>query len=123
MKGIKFYICKHCKNVAVKAVDSGVNIKCCGEDMAELSANTTDAAKEKHVPEVKVENSKAYVKVGSIPHPMTEEHHIAFIALVQNDKLQLEYLPHTIEAKAVFDIGNEPFKVYEYCNLHGLWVC
>ena len=41
---IKFYRCRHCGNVIVKVVDSGVPVVCCGEVMEELKPNTTDGA-------------------------------------------------------------------------------
>ena len=44
---LKFYKCMHCGNIAVKPFDSGVPLVCCGEQMVELTANTTDAALEK----------------------------------------------------------------------------
>ena len=61
--------------------DAGVKPVCCGEPMTELVANTTDAATEKHVPVVEVEGNEVRVKVGSAPHPMSDEHHIAWIYL------------------------------------------
>ena len=51
---LKFYQCNHCGNVAVKPYDKGVPLMCCGEKMTELTANTVDAAVEKHVPVVTV---------------------------------------------------------------------
>ena len=47
---LKFYKCMHCGNIAIKPFDAGVPLVCCGEKMTELTANTTDAAVEKHVP-------------------------------------------------------------------------
>ena len=69
---LKFYKCLHCGNVAVKPLDAGVPLVCCGEPMAELTANTTDAAVEKHVPVVTVDGSNVHVEVGSTLHPMTD---------------------------------------------------
>ena len=74
----KFYKCRHCGNVIEKVVDSGVNVVCCGEPMEELVPNTSDGSGEKHVPVVKhLDDCKIEIKVGSVAHPMTEEHHIA----------------------------------------------
>ena len=96
---VKFYKCMHCGNIAVKVFDAGVPLVCCGEKMVELVAGSQDAALEKHVPAVEVEGNKVVVNVGSVDHPMLEEHWIQFIAE-----------------------GETPLKVYEHCNLHGLWV-
>ena len=54
MSDHRFFICKHCGNLVGMIVNSGVPIKCCGENMVELVPNTTDAAQEKHVPVVSV---------------------------------------------------------------------
>ncbi|HIY83357.1 desulfoferrodoxin family protein [Rubneribacter sp.] len=121
---LKFYKCMHCGNIAVKPFDAGVPLVCCGEKMTELVANTTDAATEKHVPVVSVDGSKVHVEVGSTLHPMTDEHYITFICLVTEKGYQFRELTPADAPTADFAVaeGDAPVKVYEYCNLHGLWV-
>jgi superoxide reductase len=117
----KFYKCNHCGNVIIKTVDSGVPVVCCGEKMMELVPNTVDASQEKHVPVVtRVDDCRIKVEVGSVPHPMTEEHHIAFIYVeTENGGVQISLKD---KPEAVFCTCNDkPVAVYEYCNLHGLW--
>ena len=94
-----------------------------GEGFVELKANTVDAAREKHVPNVEYEGNKIVAKVGSVRHPMTDDHSIQFIILETNKKTQIKYLTIQDEPEAVFyiDEGEKPVAVYEYCNLHGLW--
>jgi superoxide reductase len=94
------------------------------EGEVELKANSTDAAKEKHVPVVTVEGNTVNVVVGSTIHPMTEAHHIAFICLVTDQKAELKKLDPVGEPKAEFVLaeGEKVVAAYEYCNLHGLWV-
>ena len=120
----KFYICKHCGNIVGMIRDSGVVPVCCGEPMSELKANSTDAALEKHVPDVRVEGDKVYVQVGSTPHPMKEEHYIQWVYLKTEQGGQRKCLAPDTEPKAVFSLadGDKPVAVYEFCNLHGLWV-
>ena len=67
---MKFYQCSHCKNIVAYVQDNGPKVSCCGEEMKELVANTTDAAKEKHVPVVEVNGNLVTVSVGSVTHPM-----------------------------------------------------
>ena len=95
-----------------------------GEDEVVLNANATDAATEKHVPVVTVEGKKIHAAVGSVPHPMTLEHHIAFIVLVTDQKVELKTLGPLGKPEAEFVLadGERPEAVYEYCNLHGLWI-
>ena len=49
-KSIKFYRCPICGNIIDLVEGSSSSITCCGREMIELIANTTDAAVEKHVP-------------------------------------------------------------------------
>ena len=120
---VKFFRCNHCGNIITKIVDKGVPVVCCGEQMEELKPNTTDAATEKHVPQVEVEDHKVKVDVGSVTHPMTEEHLIQWIYLETEKGGQLKVLTASDEPKAVFCLGEDkPVAVYEYCNLHGLWM-
>ena len=120
---LKLFKCMHCGNIIEMVEDKGVPVVCCGEKMTELSPNTTDAALEKHVPVVEVNGNTVKVTVGSTLHPMTEEHHIAFIYLETDKGVQKKYLDHTGEPVAVFALtdGEKPVAAYEYCNLHGFW--
>ncbi|MCI8469550.1 MAG: desulfoferrodoxin [Eggerthellaceae bacterium] len=121
---IKFYKCEHCGNIAIKVVDHNVPLFCCGEKMVELVADSTDAATEKHVPAVTREEGHLHVNIGSVDHPMLPEHWIQFICLVTDKGYEIH--PLTPENAPATDFyvadGVTPFKVYEYCNLHGLWV-
>ncbi len=119
----KFYICDVCKNITLMVEDNGPKLHCCGKAMNELVANTTEAATEKHIPQVKVEGHNVYVEVGSVAHPMLKEHHIGWIFLVTNKGVQYKYLELDKGPKAEFVLGEgeSVVSVYEYCNLHGLW--
>lgn len=120
---VKLFKCAHCGNIIEMVEDKGVKVLCCGEPMQLLDPNTTDAAQEKHVPVVTVEGNKVTVNVGSAEHPMTEEHHIAFVILETDKGVQKKYLDKTGKPEAVFALveGENPVAAYEYCNLHGFW--
>lgn len=119
----KFYICKHCGNIVGIIHDSGAPIVCCGEPMTELTANTTDAAKEKHVPVIEISGDIVTVKVGSVPHPMLPEHSIQWVYLLTKEGGQRKCLSPGEEPAAQFALvpGDKVVAAYEYCNLHGLW--
>ena len=121
---IKLYRCTHCGNIAIKVADAGVPLVCCGEKMQELVPGAVDGALEKHVPVVTVDGAHVHVQVGEVEHPMTEEHLIQLVVLVTEKGYQIA--PLTAADKPVADFavadGDKPVKVYEYCNLHGLWV-
>lgn len=119
----KFLKCAHCGNVVESLYDSGVAIICCGEPMGVLTANTTDAAQEKHVPKLELQVNTFYIQVGDVPHPMTEEHYIEWVELVTDKGVhRWEFKPGDKPAtRLTFDILETPIAVYAYCNLHGLW--
>lgn len=104
--------------------DGEVAVDINGQPAVELTADTTDAALEKHVPFVTKDGNTLNVQVGEVEHPMLEKHWIT--------NIWVEYPDGTVEKKtlvpgdapkAVFDITDKEGKVtvYEYCNIHGLW--
>ncbi|MGI6106125.1 MAG: desulfoferrodoxin family protein [Raoultibacter sp.] len=121
---VTFYYCEHCGNVAIKPFDSGVSMECCGDEMEALVANTEDAALEKHVPVITIDAGKVHVDVGSVPHPMLDEHYITFVCLVTEKGYQIAPLKPADQPSADFAVAEDDkvLKAYEFCNIHGLWV-
>jgi len=119
----KFYVCEHCGNIITKVKDAGVPVMCCGQKMTEMIPGTTDAAVEKHVPVYEIEGNIVNVKVGSVEHPMVEEHYIQWIVLETKQGVQIKYLEPENPPVASFSMteGDEVVAVLEFCNLHGLW--
>ncbi len=120
---MKFYRCRHCGNVVVFAVASGVPVVCCGEEMQEMTAGVVDASREKHVPAFQRDGDIMKVQVGSVAHPMEEKHRIDFVALETQNGFQFAGLKAGTAPSASFALapGDIPVAVWEYCNLHGLW--
>lgn len=120
---LKFYACELCGKIIAMVKDSGTPTVCCGQTMKELVPGSVDAAAEKHVPVVTVEGNKITVEVGSVPHPMAEEHFIEWIAIATKEGAQGKALNPGDEPKAEFLLadGDEFVSAYEHCNLHGLW--
>ncbi len=119
----KFLVCKICGNLVGVIHDSGVPMICCGEEMTTLVANTSDGAKEKHVPVVTVSGSTVTVKIGSVDHPMTAEHYIQWVYLETAKGGMRACLNPGDKPEATFELakGDKAVAAYEYCNLHGLW--
>lgn len=117
-----FYRCSICGNLVGIIENGGGELVCCGQPMDLLKANTSDGATEKHVPVLTKDGSKLQVDVGSVPHPMLDAHYIQWICLVQGNRTQRVALNPGDAPQAVFSIEEGPLSVYEYCNLHGLWV-
>lgn len=93
------------------------------ENLIELTANTQEAALEKHLPVVNIIGNKIEITVGSILHPMTKAHLIGAIVLVTTNKVYITNLKSTDKplTNFILEDGEKPIEVYEYCNLHGLW--
>ena len=122
MKETRFYICEHCGNIVGMIHDAGVPLMCCGQKMTKLEAGTVEASREKHIPVVTVEGNTVKVDVGSVAHPMTEEHSITWVYLQTDRGGQRKNLLPGEEPKLTFALADEkPIAVYAYCNLHGLW--
>lgn len=118
----RFFICNHCKNLVGMIKDAGVSMVCCGEKMQELVANTTEAATEKHIPVVTAEGNTVTVDIGSIAHPMLEEHHIAWVYLQTEKGGQRKALSIGEKPQVIFALfDDQPIAAFAYCNLHGLW--
>ena len=120
---MEFYVCKHCGNIIAYAENKGVPVVCCGEKMEKIVPNSVDASGEKHVPVVKVEGNLVTVTVGSVEHPMLDEHHIGWVALETEQGNQRKTLKPGQKPEVTFAIteGDKVVAAYEYCNLHGLW--
>lgn len=119
-KEIEFYRCKHCGNLITFVKASGAPVTCCGEPMTKLEANSTDAATEKHVPVIEKENGNIKVTIGSVLHPMQEQHYIEWIACFSEGKLEFRFLEPNMEPVVEFYNVTSGI-VYEHCNIHGLW--
>ncbi len=123
MADVKFWYCTHCGNLFYTVVDGGVTPVCCGEPMQLLEAGSTDAATEKHVPVVTRDGDNIVVHVGSVDHPMLDEHYIQWAAIVDPEgNVMVKYLKPGEAPELVFNgRGIEHGTAYEYCNLPGLW--
>jgi superoxide reductase len=119
----KFFVCKKCGNLVGMVHASGAKMECCGEQMSELVPNTTDAAKEKHVPVIAVSGSTVTVKIGSVEHPMTPEHSIQWVYLETSKGGQRKVLNPGEKPEVSFALtaDEKAIAAYAFCNLHGLW--
>lgn len=117
----KIYKCSHCGNVVEVLHAGGGTLSCCGESMKELTENTVDASKEKHIPVITKIDGGYKVVVGSIEHPMEEAHLIEFIELVTPSGVLRKELKAGDKPEAIFLTKETDVYAREFCNLHGLW--
>ncbi len=116
------YYCEVCGNM-IEAVKGGAGkLVCCGKPMALMAENTTDAAKEKHVPLVVREGSKIKVSVGSVAHPMEDVHFIEWVEMLAEGRVTRKYLKPGMAPEVTFCAAPEAeVTIRAYCNKHGLW--
>ncbi|MDR0910556.1 MAG: desulfoferrodoxin [Spirochaetaceae bacterium] len=116
------YKCPHCGNV-IEILNAGSCVPvCCGQEMSLMAENTTDAAKEKHVPVIEKIDGGYKVKVGEVAHPMEDKHYIQWIELVADGFSCRKFLKPGDTPEATFCCCDaKEVSAREYCNLHGLW--
>jgi superoxide reductase len=119
----KFFQCGVCGKMIAVVKDTVVPLMCCGRKMNELIPGTVEASAEKHIPVWSVEGNVVTVTVGSVIHPMAEEHFIEWISLQTKQGNQRKALKPGDTPTACFALceGDEVEAAYAYCNLHGLW--
>ena len=118
---LEVYKCDLCGNI-VETVHTGAGVlTCCNQAMTLLSENTTDAAVEKHVPVIEKGDGFIKVTVGSVAHPMADDHYIEWIELLADGKAYMQFLNPGDSPQAVFNITADKVTAREFCNLHGQW--
>jgi superoxide reductase len=117
---LEVYKCETCGNIVVVLHGGVGELVCCGMPMDLLAEKTADAANEKHVPVVEQVDGGFKVKVGSVPHPMLDEHHIEWIEVASEGKVYRQFLEPGDAPEAVFAVPSVD-SAREYCNVHGLW--
>ena len=118
----KFYRCEKCGNLVGMINESGVPMMCCGQKMTRLEPGVVEASHEKHIPVAEVIGDTVKVTVGSVEHPMIEEHSILWVYLETEKGGQRKCLEVGKAPVVTFALGGEkPIAAYAYCNLHGLW--
>jgi len=121
IENLQVYKCSKCGNVVEVLHAGGGELVCCGEPMRLLAENTSDGAKEKHVPVVERIADGWRVTVGAVAHPMEEKHYIEWIELIADGKVLRAILKPGDKPEAVFHTDASRVVAREYCNLHGLW--
>ncbi len=118
---LEVYKCQTCGNMVEVVHAGGGELVCCGNPMTLLKENSTDAAREKHVPVYEKTPDGIKVKVGSVAHPMEDKHFIEWIQLIADGKSYRQFLNPGDKPETIFKTDGSTVTIREYCNLHGLW--
>ena len=120
------YKCEICGNVVSVIEEAPGILVCCGEHMKLLEEQTSETeGKEKHVPIIEKTDKGIIVKVGSVTHPMEEEHHIELIQVVSVEGVIMgkRLKPGDLPQAEFYCLEySEGLKARALCNVHGIWI-
>lgn len=108
----KFYVCPICGNAIHSTGDAVVS--CCGITLPALEAEDADNDHEIIIEKVEDEH---FV---TIPHSMTKQHFISFVAFVTSDRIQMVKFYPESNAETRLQLRGRGH-LYYYCNQHGLF--
>jgi len=114
------YKCNICGNIVEVLHAGGGELVCCGQPMELLEEKTKDEGEEKHLPIIEKTDKGIKVKIGSVLHPMEENHYIEWIEVISNGKVYRKFLKPGDDPIANFEVSGDII-AREYCNVHGLW--
>lgn len=117
----QIYKCPVCGNIIEVIHVGGGTLVCCGQKMELLHAKTQDQGSEKHLPIIEKTANGFKVKIGSIAHPMEDDHYIEWIELIDDNQAYRQYLKPDDAPEAEFCVQTANVSARAYCNLHGLW--
>ncbi|BAL81365.1 desulfoferrodoxin [Caldisericum exile] len=121
----QIYKCEICGNIVEVVHEGQGTLVCCGQPMTLIGEkiSESEAGQEKHIPVLEKMEHGTLIKVGSVPHPMEEEHYIEWIEAFNKDGKVVK-VPLKPGDKAEAHIGwsiENIVEVRAYCNKHGLW--
>ena len=123
MTGLRdVYRCELCGHVIEIVNEGAPTLVCCDKPMVKLDPKTGDEGQEKHVPVVEDAECGVKVTVGSVEHPMIEEHYIKFIEVLTAEKVLRAELKPGQSPSAEFCVSKADIvEVREFCTVHSLW--
>ena len=108
----KFYVCPICGNM-IHSIGTAV-VSCCGITLPPLEAEEADLD---HTVTIETVEDEHFI---SIPHPMTKQHSLSFVAFVTSDRMQLVKFYPEGNAETRMQLRGRGY-LYYYCNHHGLF--
>lgn len=118
------YRCNVCGNIVTLLCTGPGELVCCDVPMELLEAIQGDVGPEKHIPIIEKSDAGVRVKMGEVPHPMEENHHIQWVELITPNHVFIQLLDANDEPEAEFPVNlddEKDIKARSYCNIHGLW--
>ena len=108
----KFYVCPLCGNILHSTGNAVVS--CCGITLPALGAEEAD---DDHTLTIENVEDEHFI---TLPHPMTKDHFISFVAFVTDSRMQLVKFYPEGNAETRLRLRGMGY-LYYYCNRHGLF--
>jgi superoxide reductase len=118
---LQIYKCEICGNIVEVLHEGKGELVCCGKPMKLMEEKTAEAATEKHVPVIEKTADGIKITVGSVPHPMQDEHYIEWVQVITGANSYRIFLKPGGPPEAVFKSDLADVAAREYCNIHELW--
>lgn len=123
---LELYKCSVCGNIVEVVINGEGELVCCGQPMEKMEAKShgEESVGEKHIPVITNADDGVEIRIGSVPHPMLEEHYIMFIEAISQDKryVKRKYLFPSEEPVLKLKCNCDNVVARELCNIHGLWI-
>jgi len=113
--------CDVCGNIISILHEGADSLVCCNQSMKLLEEKSGEEGSEKHVPVVERNEEGVLVRVGSVEHPMDEDHFIEWIEIFTEKGSSRKFLMPGEQPERMFPVKAEIVKARAYCNVHGLW--
>ena len=118
----QIYRCDVCGNIVNVFCEGAGKLVCCEVPMELLNEKQDADGAIKHRPVIEKSAVGVKVKVGEVPHPMEENHHIEWVELATANQVFIQFLKPGDQPEAEFPVDLETgLKARSYCNIHGLW--
>jgi len=118
---LQIYKCEICGNIVEVLHPGQGRLVCCGQPMTLMKEKTQEEGQEKHLPVVDLKDKGVGIKVGEVPHPMEEAHHIEWIQFIAGNTIWRQFLNPGEAPEVFFTVPTAQGTAREYCNIHGLW--
>lgn len=112
LKRISLYVCPVCGNILCSS--GNALISCCGITLPPLEAEKPDS---EHALQLEPVEDEFFL---SIPHEMTKQHYISFMAFASSGRFELVKLYPEGNAETRMPLRSGGI-LYWYCNHHGLF--
>ncbi len=120
-KRLEVYKCEICGNIVTVLHAKGGRLVCCGQPMRLQNEKTEDQGMEKHVPVVERTEKGVKVSVGSVMHPMEDNHYIEWIEVMTDNGVMRKFLKPGDTPVVEFETSDDIIHAREYCSIHRLW--